>query len=316
MLRDTESKTSIEGHKVDEVNVTALKRYRYRTAICWLFCYVCHVAFCNCVLARARQLPRDEDSEEFTSVFEPYIFCGCMYFGLMAQTIAPAGRLMNGWKLTALALCSIYLIIFDPELLYVSGCLLNFFPSVKSWSLDAIAKYSIWEACVLYSIVAWVPVAANFILICKYVLAEERAMELSLGAYFDEPDNDAMLENESFSLKRARVVHNLKIIKMAVAGILFIYLLLQVFLFIIAYPASVLSEVSGKSGLYAYVLVGLLFATVVRLLSILFCICYILVTSNCIRFLSSMILFVYIVQSDFVMEVCCSFILSTVSLVG
>ncbi|AAS54122.1 AGL368Wp [Eremothecium gossypii ATCC 10895] len=307
MLRDIESNTSIEEHKVDEVKDNTLKRYQYRTAICLLFCYVCHVAFCNCVLARSLQLPQDKDSEELLDKLNGYAIFSCHAVGLITLTREPAERLMNRWKLTALALCSIYLVIFDPELLFVSGWLLNFFPSVKSWSLGNIAEYTTWEACAMCLVVAWVSVPAIFKLAFKRVPHKEKEAASSLECCDRVPGTDAESQDDRISFLNGKLGK--------VFNVVFLFgLLHQVFLVVRSYLDLVKSESFGNSVLYSCALVAVSFLYLVALLSTLFCTFYML-TSKKIEGPFISICFHLFCSYNF-LYYCQRFIISTVSLVG
>ena len=304
MLREIESRPLIEKHKVDEVKDTSLKRFHYRLAISWLFFCVGHVAFCYLVLAIPRQLPQDEHVKEFTSVFEPYIFCSCIQFGLMILLMVPAGRLMKGWKFTALVLCSIYPLAIDPELLCVSGCLVNLFPSVKFGPLDAIAKHTTWEVRAMCLVVAWVSVPATFKLAFKRVLHKEKEAASSFEGSARVSDTDAELRFKSFERK----------LVMAVPFVFIFYYPLLVFMVVRSYLDLVKSESFGKSALYSRVLVETAFSCLGALRFTLLHTFFLLISKNMEGpFLSIWTLSIYMYLF---LKAYHSFILSTVRLVG
>ncbi|AEY95812.1 FACR295Cp [Eremothecium gossypii FDAG1] len=304
MLRDTESKTSIEGHKVDEVNDTALTRCQYIQNICLLFCYLCHVAFFNFVSARARQLPRDEDSEKFISVLGRYSSCSCTLFGLAILIMMLAVGPHNGWGLTVRVLYCC-LIFFDSILQGFSGWLLNFFPSVKFWSLGDIAEYTTWEAYATCLALVWVSVRGTFKLASKRVSHKEKEAASYCEGSARVSDTDAKLRFKSFERKLNKVFH-----------FVFLFnLLLHVFFVIKSYPDLVKSESFGKFTLYGCALMGTSFFQLVGLVCAMLCCSYILISEKeisplyycvgCISWITYLFL-----------GCCQTFILSTVSLVG
>ncbi|AAS54121.1 AGL369Wp [Eremothecium gossypii ATCC 10895] len=186
----------------------------------------------------------------------------------MMCMVVPAECLMkrSKWKLKALVLCSIYLILIDPALLCASGLLLNLFPSVKSWSQDDITKYTFWEACAMCPFVACVPIPVIFKLAFKRVPHQEKEAASSLDGYDRVSGTDAEPQGNSFGWKLCKVFY----IYCSLCS------LAQAFLAISSYPDLVKSELFGKSTLYSRALVGTLFFQSVALLCSLFCNFYIL----------------------------------------
>ncbi|AEY94848.1 FABL211Wp [Eremothecium gossypii FDAG1] len=314
-MRDIESTPLIEEHEHLEQQLYLFYRYQYRLAICWLFCCVSHLSFCSCILARTWQLPQDEHVKKFISMLEYYDFYSSTACVAISIPMVPY-LIMKRWEFTILPFFLIPLIVYASMLWWVGDCLLNLFPLVKSWSLDDIATYCIWEGCILCAVVVLVPPAASHILFRKAAPTGERAPELYLGAHLDAPGNDAELNDDSLSMKSARTLPKLKLVKMFLAGLVFPYLLIQVFFVIRAYSGSILRDISGKSELYAHALLVLLYAKVVRLLSMLFCICYSLISSKTTETVSVYWPLVFLYQSGLVMDSFYGYIVSTVDLVG